>query len=530
MNVFLIVFAVIIFICVLLNNVSGKLGVPVLLAFMLLGILIGWNKEIVPVSDYWIVERVCTVALIFIMFYGGFGTRWASARPVAVEAGLLATLGVAMTAGITGAFCHFALGWKWVEGLLMGSVISSTDAASVFSILRSRKLGLKNNTAPMLEVESGSNDPMSYMLTAVMLSAMKGTATGGQVAWLIGSQLIIGAAGGMLIAQLALLAMRNIRLEAAGFDSLFIFSVAILSYALPAALSGNGYLSTYIVGIVLGNTAFSSKRALVGFFDGVTSLMQILIFFLLGLMANVHDLHRAILPALAITACLMILARPASVFAILGFTGKYPIKQRKLISFVGLRGAASIVFAIMIVTGGVSPEHDIFNIVFCIVLISISVQGTLIPAVAKKLDMIDDSDVMTTFSDFSEDADVTFGSVEVDADSPWKGRLVSELGLPSNILVVMILRGEEYLVPMGHTLIHEGDTVITCTKLYDNETVANLVEHPLSKNSKWIGHPIKDYPKKSDSLVVMIRRGSESLIPNGNTVLEAGDVLFLLKR
>ena len=195
---YLIVFAVIIFICVFLNKVSSRVGVPVLLLFIFLGMLFGRYEDITAATTS-NVETLCSIALIFIMFYGGFGTRWKSARSVALEAGLLATAGVFITAAATGLFCHLVLKWGWVESFLMGSVISSTDAATVFSILRSHKMGLKNNTAPMLEIESGSNDPCSYMLTVVMLSVLAGSATGGMVVGMIFKQLLLGAACGLLI-------------------------------------------------------------------------------------------------------------------------------------------------------------------------------------------------------------------------------------------------------------------------------------------------------------------------------------------
>ena len=177
MSLFLLIFSVIVFTCIFFNKFSGKVGIPVLLFFLMLGLLCGSRYDEFASHWGWLVGDISTIALIFIMFYGGFGTRWKSARPVAVEAGLLATAGVALTAVFVGLFCHLALGWAWIESFLMGAVISSTDAATVFSILRSRKLGLKNNTAPLLEVESGSNDPMSYMLTAVMLSLLSGGIT-----------------------------------------------------------------------------------------------------------------------------------------------------------------------------------------------------------------------------------------------------------------------------------------------------------------------------------------------------------------
>ena len=531
----LIVIAVIIFLCVFLNRVSSKFGIPVLLAFMGLGIVMS-AIDPEPFQKFQIeaVEKTCTVALIFIMFYGGFGTRLEAARPVLVPAGILATVGVAVTAGLTGLFCHYVLGWGWAEGFLMGSVISSTDAASVFSILRSRKLGLKNNTAPMLEVESGSNDPMSYMLTVVMLSVLQGTASGGQVVKLILMQLVIGALCGVVLSKVLIkLFDTRFKLGSSGFDSVLIFAVAILSYAVPSLLGGNGYLSAYIVGILLGNSSdFTDKKSLVNFFDGLTSMMQILIFYMLGTMAHIDSLHKAVLPALAIFLFLTLVARPASVSSVLCLWGRrYPFRQHALVSFVGLRGAASIVFAMMVLTSGASLQNDIFNIVFCIVLISILLQGSLIPAVAGRLGMIDQNEnVLKTFSDFSEEAEMTFGKVEVGEDSLWNNKKVRDLGLPRNMLLVLIVRGECRIVPKGDTELQCGDVVVVCTKAYNSLSSDSIYQHRLSRNSKWIGHPIKEYPYNANNVVVLISRGNERIIPNGDTVLQDNDVLTILNR
>jgi len=531
MNAALVFFAVIIFTCIFLNNVSSKAGIPVLLLFIIFGMLLGLSDPNADKESLWIVEKISTVALIFIMFYGGFGTRWSSARPVVVESGILATVGVVMTAGLVGAFCHFILKWGWVEGLLMGSVISSTDAASVFSILRCRKLGLKNNTAPLLEIESGSNDPCSYMMTAIMLSILGGTAQGGQIVWMVFSQLFFGALCGVLVAQGAAFVLKRFSFASSGFDSLFILAVAILAYALPSLIGGNGYLSAYIVGIILGNTRFRGRKPLVHFFDGVTSLMQILIFFLLGYISNPSSLHKAVVPALIIFAFLTLVARPVSIAAILTPFRKYRLKQQALISFVGLRGAASIVFAIMAISGEVALNHDIFNIVFCIVLISILLQGSFIPAVARKLDMVDNSeDVLKTFNDFSDETEVVFSKIEITAQSPWKDKLVKELAVPHNVLLTLIMRGNENIIPVGDTRIMEGDIVISSTKAFNSEKVVNLREHAVSRDSHWIGHPIKDYPNQDKSLVVLIKRGEGSIIPNGNTVIERGDTLVIMNR
>jgi len=197
----LLLAAIIIIICVLFNKLTNKLGVPMLLAFIILGMVFGSDGLFkIPFENYRIAEKVCSTALIFIMFYGGFSTRWSEAKPVAVKSVLLSTVGVILTAGLTGLFCYFVLHTQLLESLLIGSVISSTDAASVFSILRSKKLGLKDNTASMLEVESGSNDPCSYMLTAIILSIMTGHASGGAIAYMVFTQLVYGTAIGIMVA------------------------------------------------------------------------------------------------------------------------------------------------------------------------------------------------------------------------------------------------------------------------------------------------------------------------------------------
>lgn len=527
-TLFLILIGIIIMLCVWLNNVSSRIGIPTLLAFIVLGMFFG-NNGLFPLhfEDHAFAKEICTVALIFIMFYGGFGTRWDAARPIVREAALLASAGVILTAGLTGLFCHYALRWGWVESFLLGSVVSSTDAASVFSILRSKKLGLKNKTAPMLEIESGSNDPFSYMLTALMLSIMNGNATGAGISWMLFAQLAFGAGCGVGIAKLATLILERVRIEGEGYESLFILSVAMLAYAIPTTIGGNGYLSTYIVGIILGNSDSPGKKALVNFFDGITGLMQVLIFFMLGLLAKTPLLHRAVLPALAIFVFMLLVSRPLSVMSILSPFRKYSLRQQALVSFVGLRGAASIVFAIMAMTDNALLDNDIFNIVFCLVLISISLQGSLIPWMARKLDMVDaDADVMKTFNDYSEGTQMQFGSIDIARDSRWDGRKVKELGLPGNILLALVLRGGERIVPRGDTLLQAGDKVIMVTRTFE-DTETYLVEKTVRKGGKKDGLTVGE--TSGEDLVLLVRRGDEEIIPSGDTLLKAGDSLVILK-
>ena len=519
--------ALIIFTCIFLNKVSSRLGIPVLLLFILLGVFLGWHDQ-VSIETTERAGDICTVALIFIMFYGGFGTSWKSARPVVPEAGLLATLGVALTAGMVGVFCHFALGWNWIEGMIMGSVISSTDAATVFSILRTRKMGLKNNTAPILELESGSNDPCSYMLTAVMIAILAGNVSGAQVVWMTFAQLAFGALGGFLIAKGAMFILRRYTLPK-GFDMMFIVAVALFGYSFPSLAGGNGYLSVYIIGIMLGNQEFKGRKGLVQFFDGVTTFVQILIFFILGYISHPSNLPRVLLPAVIIFLFISFVARPAAVSTILAPFRKYPAKQIGLVSFVGLRGAASIVFAIMTLTSGLPMENDIFDIVFCIVLISIALQGSLVPAAAKAFRMNDDNaDVMRTFSDFNEHCDLSFGKLSIPPGGSWDNTLVKELTLPEDVKLLMVIRNGQKIITKGNTRLLAGDQVVFCSKSYEDATVADIREHQLKKNSALAGKKIKDYPHDDGTYVVMIRRGEEQIIPDGNTVIQEGDTLYLL--
>lgn len=536
MTIFLISFAIIIFWCVFLDKLASRIGIPSLLLFIIYGLFAGWMDE--ADSETLIdVSNTCSLALIFIMFYGGFGTNWKTARPVVVESGVMATIGVFLTAGLVGVFCHFALGWGLAESFLMGSVISSTDAATVFSILRNHNLGLRYNTAPILEIESGSNDPCSYMLTIVLLTVMQSSVSGGSVAWMIFSQLVFGALCGLAIAWGALKILSKFQLPE-GFDMMFFIAVAILAYAIPNLdfIGGNGYLSTYIVGIILGNSQFHNRNALVHFFDGATSLCQIIIFFFLGYICSPSKLLPALLPAILIFLFITLIARPIATSTLLMPLQKYSkhINQIGLISFVGLRGAASIVFAIMTLTttGLVGLNHDIFSIVFIIVLISILLQGSFIPTISRKLDMIDhNADVRHTFTDFSENTEISFGRITLDESSTWAGKNIKELQLPKELLVSLVIRGKEHLIPKGHTQLLPGDDIILSSKSFNDETSQNIHEHPISSNSEWIGKPLKDYAHQmtQHSQIILIKRGNQSIIPNGNTVFEKGDVLMILK-
>ena len=451
MTTYLLITAVVIFACVFLSKVSSRLGIPMLLAFILLGMLFGSDGILkIPFDNYAFAEQICTVALIFIMFYGGFGTNWQQAKSVAVKAGLLSTAGVVITTALTGVFCHYALHIAWVESMLIGALIGSTDAASVFSVLRSKRLSLRYNTASLLEVESGSNDPCAYMLTVTFIAIAQGSASGGQIGLLIVKQMLCGILFGGLFAAAAVL------------------------------------------------LAFPSR------------------------------LPQVVLPALLIAVFLTFVARPVAVALVLTpFKGK--ISQQLLVSWAGLRGAASIVFAIM-AEMAVETENDVFHIVFMIVLFSILLQGSLLPLVAKKLDMIDEKgDVMKTFNDYSDEVPVQFIQLSIPKSHHWCGKTLKELTLPPETLVVLLKRNGENIIPNGDTRLLENDVLVLSATSPDHVEGVSLVEIYVDENSKYNGKLLSEIPKKENTLVIMIQRGEQVIIPHGNIRLESGDMLVVSK-
>ena len=526
MNEALLLMGCVILLCTLMGRYLDRLAVPSLLIFIALGMCFGENGLLrIPFDDYDAANVICSASLIFIMFYGGFGTNLNAARPVVVQSVVLSTLGVAGTAGAVAVFAHLVLGLPWVESFLIGSVISSTDAASVFNILRSKKLALKYHTDSLLEIESGSNDPISYMLTTVAVGIM-----GGQdvfIPLLLVQQIAIGALGGLLLGKLAIWSLRRGMFPSEQSQTIFVFAVVILSYALPTVLGGNGYLSSYLCGIYMGSTKLPQKRNLVHFFDVVTDVAQVLIFFLLGLLVTPVELPSVLLPALAIMVFLTFLARPA-VVSVLMLPFRPSPAQVGVVSWAGLRGVASIVFAIMAVLQGAETRYNLFNLVFCIVLLSISLQGSLLPRVYAKLHMIDHTaDVSKTFNDYQEESDIDFIKIHLDKNHPWNGKTLKELPLPSDLLVVMIARREETIVPNGSTVLLPGDLLVLAARAFEDRENLFLQEIVVEKGHKWVGRSLRQIHTRSDTLIVMIKRGNETIIPGGSTILQAGDTLVI---
>lgn len=528
MEFHLLVIGSILVLCVLSGKLSNRLGMPVLLIFLGLGMLFGSNGLFkIPFDDYQFAEQICSNALIFIMFYGGFSTNWNAAKPVAKKAILLSSAGVALTAVFVGLFCYLALGFTLYEGMLIGSVMASTDAASVFSILRGKKLSLKNGLDSLLELESGSNDPTAYTLTVLSLSLIVGGASVPSALFLIFRQICFGLLCGFLCGKLAVFAFQRLQPDSNGQEAILMVAVALLSYAIPTALGGNGFLSVYITGILLGNSRIAHKAELVHFFDGVTGIMQIALFFLLGLLSFPSQIP-AILPvALAIVVFLSFVARPAAVFLLLT-PMRVTFREQILISWAGLRGAASIVFAILTVISDAYTKNDVFHIVFCVSLFSLAFQGALLPLVSRKLRLIDEEgNVLKTFNDYQESHDINLIEMPVPPEHQWANKSLSEISFPPGMLAVMVRRGGQSLVPRGGTVLLPGDTIVFNCARYQDDSDVRLLEVGITEQDPWAHKTFQEINLPENMLAVMIRRDGQILLPKGMTVILPGDTVTL---
>ncbi|MCR8747109.1 potassium/proton antiporter [Romboutsia lituseburensis] len=537
----MIISALVLLVCITSSKIFYKFGVPILLVFIILGMLFGSDGVVgIYFDNYELTKQLCSIGLVFIMFYGGYGTNWNMAKPVAISSILLSTVGVVITAGLTGLFCILVFNTSVLEGLLIGSIVASTDAASVFAILRSQKLNLKGSIASILEIESGSNDPFAYMMTIIILGLM-GNIDSSSILPMLLTQVVVGILSAVILAKLTVYLLRNLNFEIEGFYPIFVTAIAILSYSLSEYLGGNGYLSVYMAGIIIGNSKIPHKKSIFQFFDGISWIMQIMLFFLLGLLAFPSQIPGVMIKSTLISIFMIVIARPIATFSILSWF-KIPVKQQIFISWVGLRGAASIVFAIFAVTYGVPIENDIFHIIFFIALFSVSVQGTLLPMMARKLDLIDDnSSILKTFNDYTEDKSTKLIEVSVTEDCRLVNKSIMDADIPEDILIVMIKRNGDVLVPNGSTVMLLGDVLVITGNNFD--ILDNYFDHKVNKyqegkstklmeisiplDSKITNKSIKNIDISKDILIVMIKRNGNIIIPNGSTVIRPEDVLVI---
>lgn len=525
MTVVILLVSLVILLCVLAEKFSDRFGMPALILFMFIGMLFGSDGVLkIPFEDFYLAENICSVALIFIMFYGGFNTKWKLAKEVAAKAVTLSTLGVAVTAGVTTVLCHFMLHFSMTESFLIGAVLSSTDAASVFSILRKKKLNLKDGTASILELESGSNDPVSYMLTVIGISLM-GIGDSKNIILTIFMQIFFGIVAGIVFALVSTRLLLRTTLISEGLDTIFMIAMVLCCYGITSVLGGNSYLSVYLMGILIGNSRIKNKQMMIPFFDGVTGLAQILIFFLLGLLTFPHEMPRIFMTAFLIAAILTLAARPIAVFLLL-LPFRCGVRQCLLISWAGLRGASSSVFAIMAVASGVLMSRSLFHIVFMVSLFSVAVQGTLLPQVAKRLSMVDENaDVRKTFNDYQEESAFTLMRMYIPKGHNWENKCIRDVSMPTGALALMIKRKNETIITKGDTKILRGDSVILNVPSYEPNDAEELQEKQIEKSHPWCNKTIAELSLPADELIAMVIRGSETIIPDGRTEILENDVV-----
>ena len=486
----LLIASVLVFISVLAGKTSFRIGVPTLILFLAVGMLAG-SEGIgkIPFDDPGLAQFIGIVALNFILFSGGFETDWNSVKPIMWQGIALSVAGVLLTALSVGIFVWWVTDFTIFEGLLLGAIVSSTDAAAVFSILRSKSLALKGHIRPTLEFESGSNDPMAYILTIVFIGLIQ---NGEQSFWAVllmfFTQLLLGGAFGYLFGLGSKFVINHIRLDYEGLYPVLSITLMILTYSVTTAVGGNGFLAVYISALYLGHQDLMHKRTIIKMFDGLAWLMQIILFVVLGLLVFPSHIVPVIGIGLLVSAFLIFVARPVSAFLILAFF-RVRTRTKLFISWVGLRGAVPIVFATYPLMAGLEKAEMIFNIVFFISLTSVLLQGTTVPLVAKWLHVSLPARVKSvTAADvlLSEPMNSEFAEFTIAPESVVAGMKIIDLGFPQNARIAMIKRENKYLIPDGMTVIQPGDRLIVLAgskNILDAVTECLLSDNPICSDA-----------------------------------------------
>jgi len=381
---FILGLGIILIISALSSKASGKFGVPVLVGFAVIGIFIGNWYEFASFS---VVEHICDFALLMIIFTGGFETNFARAKPVLAISSVLSVAGTVLTAAIAGGFAYYVMGFDFYPAMLLGAIISATDAESVFAVLRSKQMGLKKNLAPVLEIESGSNDPFAHMLTLLLISLAKGGSH--NIALFLLLELGLGIISGVVFAWLGRFIINRLNVDMDGLYAVLLLGTAFVTYGAAAQLGGNGFLAVYIGGIMMGNGTLVYKRFLSRLYSTISVHMQILLFIVLGVLCIPSSILSVAWSGVLFAAFLLLIARPL-VMLILMKPFRRPMREIALVSWAGFRGASSIVFATHLLISGLPYAELVFSIVFFVCMLSVIVQGISIVPFAKKLGLVED--------------------------------------------------------------------------------------------------------------------------------------------
>ena len=382
---FILILGVILVFSALSCKTTNRFGLPVLVGFILIGLLIrNWYKF----DDLNTVRNICDFALLLIIFTGGFQTDFTDAKPVLAVSTVLSAAGTILTALFSGFFAFYFMRLEFYQAMLLGAVISSTDVASVFSVLRSKQMDLKNHLNSVLEVESGSNDPFAHIMTVVLITLAMGGSHQNIISLLI-RQIVLGVLSGFIFAKLGQQFINRINLDIDGIYGAILCGVAFIIYGAADQLGGNGFLAVYIGGIMLGNGKLVYKRFLSRLSSAISMLMQIMLFIVLGMLCVPESITAIIGNSLLFALFLFFIARPIITFTLMK-PFRRPLNEIALVSWAGFRGASSIVFATYVLTSGLPYAEHVFSIVFFVCMLSVIIQGTFIGPIAKKLDLLDD--------------------------------------------------------------------------------------------------------------------------------------------
>ena len=457
----LLIGSLLLLISIIAGKTTNRLGVPTLIFFLIIGVLAG-SEGIVGIhfDNAALAQFIGIVALNFILFSGGLDTNWQTIKPILWRGVALSTLGVFLTALSVGAFVHYIFGFTLMEGMLLGAIVSATDAAAVFSILRNKGIGLKGYLRPVLELESGSNDPLAYFLTISLTSIVVTGST--DLAVLIPAfftEFILGGAIGALMGKASVWLINYIKLETEGLYPVLTLGLAMFTYSFTHFVGGNGFLAIYLCAMIMGNSNMVHRRSLIKFYDGQAWLMQIILFLTLGLLVFPSRIIPLIGTGLIISAFLIFVARPIGVFASLSFF-KSNIRSKLFVSWVGLRGSIPIVFATYPLLAGIPKADLIFNLVFFISITSVLLQGTTLSYVAKLLHVaVPEKAKRRVGIDFESTDKIKTEMLEITLTENSKavGKRIVELMIPATVNILAIKRAHVYIAPNGSTKLQAND-------------------------------------------------------------------------
>ena len=491
----LLIASVILFLSIFAGKAGYRFGLPALLLFLGVGMLFGSDGLGIQFSDPHIAQFIGMLALSIILFSGGMDTKIAEVKPIASQGVVLATLGVLIMTLVTGGFIYYlsllATGYETLtlaESMLLAAVMSSTDSASVFSILRSKGVYLKQRLRPTLELESGSNDPMAYMLTLLLIAYIQmGGMNFQEAALSLTIQLVVGTLAGYLLGKLAVYVINHINIANESLYPILLLTTAFFTFSATTLCKGNGYLAVYIAGLVVGNSRIVHKKSMGTFFDGFAWLWQIVMFLTLGLLVNPHELLPVAPIGLTVGIFMILVARPLSVFLCLVPYKNFTFKGKLYISWVGLRGAVPIIFATYPMIAGINHSGMIFNVVFFITILSLVLQGTTVTIAAKWLGLVDEPQRKDEFGiELPEEIKSAMSEIDITPAVLEHGNKLMQLTLPDHTLAVMVKRDGHYFIPKGNTELKENDKLLMISDddsaLLQAYEVLGVKDYTLKKN------------------------------------------------